>query len=300
MNTEVAERKTQEMAPYAAAIQKAKDRFAKVAGQAVDYEKESIFAMQMLMKTDYALSVANQNPQSVHLAMINVASTGLTLNPAHGYAYLVPRDKSIVLDISYKGLIKIATDTGSIMWARADLVYETDTFVYHGPAKVPEHTADPFRKDRGELMGAYCIAKTRDGDILTEVMPREEIEKIRGKSDLYAKRKSGPWVEWFTQMVKKAVIKRASKTWPYTERTQALLDAVELANASEGGYTLDAEPEALITEQQESRLIDLFEDTEVDRHAVMQLFHIEELSALPASRFAEIVQTIKERTNVAA
>src|SRR5699024_1726795 len=139
------------------------------------------------------------------------------------YAYLVPRDGAIVLDISYKGLIKIATDTGSIMWARADLVYEHDEFTYHGPANMPEHKADVFRKDRGALVGAYCIAKTCDGDVLTEVMPVEEIEKIRGKSMAYVKKKSGPWVTWFTQMVKKAVIKRASKTWPYTDRSQLLL-----------------------------------------------------------------------------
>lgn len=228
-----------EIAPYLSAIQKAKERFSSVAGDLVSYDKESIFAMQALMKTDYALQIANKNPRSVQLAMVNVASTGLTLNPAHGYAYLVPRDGAIVLDISYKGLIKIATDAGGILWARADLVYAEDSFAYHGPALIPDHTANCFKPDRGELIGAYCIAKTREGDILTEVMALEEIEKIRGKSDLYAKRKSGPWVEWFAQMVKKAVIKRASKTWPYTGRSGKLFEAIEIANASEGGYTLD-------------------------------------------------------------
>jgi len=245
----VVEKKGRELAPYQAAIAKAKDKFVQVCENLVNYDKESIFAMQALMKTDYAMQVANKNPQSVRLAMVNVASTGLTLNPANAYAYLVPRDGAIVLDISYKGLIKIATDAGSIMWARADLVYEQDTFTYHGPAKMPDHVADPFKSDRGELVGAYCIAKTRDGDTLVEVMPRAEIDKIRGKSDLYAKRKSGPWVEWFEQMVKKAVIKRASKTWPYTGRSGKLFEAIELANASEGGYTLegeDAQPSATI------------------------------------------------------
>jgi recombination protein RecT len=238
-STEVVEATGKSLAPYQSAIAKAKEKFTQVCDNLVNYDKESIFAMQALMKTDYAMQVANKNPQSVRLAMINVASTGLTLNPAHAYAYLVPRDGAIVLDISYKGLIKIATDAGAIMWARADLVYEQDSFTYHGPAKLPDHVADPFKKDRGELIGAYCIAKTRDGDVLVEVMARDEIEKIRGKSDLYAKRKSGPWVEWFAQMVKKAVIKRASKTWPYTGRSGRLFDAIELANASEGGYTLD-------------------------------------------------------------
>ena len=78
-------------------------------------------------------------------------------------------------------------------------------------------------------------------------MPLAEIEKIRAKSDLFAKRNSGPWVEWFTQMVKKSVIKRASKTWPYTGHSGRLFEAIELANVSEGGYTLDDERPKAIT-----------------------------------------------------
>jgi recombination protein RecT len=230
-----------ELQPYQSAIAKAKDRFLVVAQSAVNYDKESIFAMQALMKTDYAMKVANENSQSVHLAMINVASTGLTLNPANAYAYLVPRDGQIVLDISYKGLIKIATDSGAIVWARADVVYANDTFTYHGPASIPDHQADPFKQDRGEVIGVYCIAKTKDGDILTEVMPMSEIAKIRDKSMAYAKKKSGPWVEWFEQMAKKAIIKRASKTWPYTN--DKLAQVIEVANNSEGGYEFDSEEE---------------------------------------------------------
>ena len=57
---------------------------------------------------------------------------------------------------------------------------KADTFVYHGPATAPDHRSEPF-KERGEAVGAYCIAKTSDGDILTEIMPRDEIEKIRSK-----------------------------------------------------------------------------------------------------------------------
>lgn len=233
-----------ELMPYQSAIQRAKERFQKAAQQTVNYDRESIFAMQALMKTDFAMDTANRNPQSVHLAMVNVASTGLTLNPANGYAYLVPRDGAIYLDISYKGLIKIATDAGSIEWARAAVVYSADSFTYHGPAKVPDHIADPFKKDRGEIVGVYCIAKTISGDMLTEVMPMEELEKIRSKSTAYTKKKAGPWVEWFEQMAKKAVIKRASKTWPYTDRSGRLEQAIEVANEAEGGYEFNEEEQA--------------------------------------------------------
>jgi len=230
-----------EMMPYQSAIKQAEERFRKV-GSSLSYDKESVFAMQQLMKNDFSLSTANKNPRSVQLAMHNCASTGLTLNPAHGYAYLVPRDGSIVLDISYKGLIKIATDTGSIQWARAELVYESDEFTYFGPAGAPSHKCDPFKKDRGAIVGAYCIAKTNEGDTLTEVMPMDEIEKIRSKSSAFVKGqpgRKGPWEEWFNQMTKKAIIKRASKTWPYTEQAGRIETAIAIANESEGGYELE-------------------------------------------------------------
>lgn len=241
---------TKELAPYVKAIEGVKDDFERSAGSLLRYNDESIFAMQALMKTDFAMSTANANPKSVHLAMRNVAATGLTLNPANGYAYLVPRDKSIMLDISYKGLIKIATDSGAILWARADLVREGDDFTYNGPAMAPIHCFDPFKRERENVpaVGVYCIAKTKDGDILTEIMPMAELEKIRDKSTAYTRGsegKKGPWVDFFEQMAKKAVIKRASKTWPYTKSIERLHEAIAIANESEGGYELEAAPERI-------------------------------------------------------
>ena len=290
----VAER---QVAPYQGAILQAKDRFAKIASKSVNYDKESIFAMQALMKTDFAMKVANQNPQSVHLAMINVASTGLTLNPANGYAYLVPRDNAIHLDISYKGLIKIATDSGSIIWARADLVYEADTFVYRGPASIPEHTADPFRKDRGELVGCYCIAKTKDGDVLTEVMSREDIDTIRGKSQAWmrgAVGRKGPWEDFFGEMCRKAVIKRASKTWPYTDRSEVIGQAIEIANNAEGGYAVESDEEKAFKRKQAH-------DAALGRHYISVQIIKEKLAEDPADLYtvAELWREIPQDDQMA-
>jgi len=226
---------------YELAIEDSRKEFDELCAGLLSYGTESIFAMQMIARNDFTAKVANRNKRSVLLAMINVASTGLTLNPAMGYAYLVPRSDAIMLDISYKGLIKIATDTGSIMWVRAECVHEKDTFTYHGPAAMPDIVTDPFR-DRGPIIGAYCIAKTKDGDILTEVMDWAAIEKVRSKSEAWSRGvvgKKGPWEEFPAEMIRKAIIKRARKTWPYTESNERLAKAVEIANQAEGGYEFD-------------------------------------------------------------
>jgi len=265
---------------YEIAIQDSRERFEALAGGHLNYGDEEIFAMQMLTKNDFAFKTANANPRSVQLAMVNVASTGLTLNPAMGYAYLVPRDGAIALDISFKGLIKIATDTGSIAWARAECVHESDKFTYHGPAAMPAIVADPFR-ERGAIIGAYCIAKTADGDILTEVMDLKAIHEIRAKSTAYTRGtagRKGPWEDFFSEMCRKAVIKRARKTWPYTDRDGRMAKAIEIANQAEGGYTFEHE-------QPEKP-----ELTEAEKLAARKAVHDEALG-----RHSESVEFIKAR-----
>lgn len=281
--------------PFKKAIQAAKAKFAGMAVGRLQYDIEAVFATQQLMRTDYAMQIANKNPASVHLAMLNLASTGLTLNPANSYAYLVPRDGAIVLDISYKGLIKIATDCGSVLWAKADVVYEHDKFIYHGPTKLPEHTGDIFG-DRGEPIGAYCVAKTVDGSILTEVLTSADLAAIRAHSDLYKKKGTGPWIEFWTEMAKKAAIKRASKTWPYSQRQELLLNAIEIANRAEGGYSFDDEgAQELINEHQKSEIIDWLSALEANEAEFLAYLGVEAVDAIPASRFNEVINTLKAR-----
>lgn len=299
MNAAVENTQTRQLAPYQEAISKAKRKFIEITTDQKAYDRESVYAMQHIMKNDFSMRTANANPLSVQLAMANVASVGLTLSPANGYAYLVPRDGAIVLDISYKGLIKIATDTGSVEWVRADLVYEADDFTYHGPAAMPSHKANPF-KDRGAAIGVYCIAKTHTGDILTEVMDMDELEKIRGKSLAYIKKKSGPWVEWFDQMAKKAIIKRASKTWPYTDRMERLTDAIDLANKSEGDYELEANAVRLIDDKQAATIRHHLEAASLEASAILPLYDVEAVEAIPAARYTEVLETIKEATDAPA
>lgn len=223
-----------DVVPWIAAIGAAKNKFSKIATDTrLDYDKESMFAMQSITKNDYILQTAMKNPTSVRNAVINIAAVGLSLNPATKNAYLVPRDGEICLDISYVGLIKIATDTGSIKWAKAEVVYSTDTFIYNGPSEKPTHAADVFSTDRGDMIGAYCIAKTADNEYLIETMTADEIQDIRAKSK-GADSKYSAWTNFTGEMWKKAVIKRASKTWPKTERSDRFDQAVHIVNQSEG------------------------------------------------------------------
>ncbi|MBN2702381.1 MAG: recombinase RecT [Methylothermaceae bacterium] len=213
--------------PLKEIIQKSKDGFIQ-ADSGLDFRSEAVFAFQALERNEYLRDTALRNPISLRLSMENVAAVRLTLNPATQFAFLVPRDGAVVLDISYRGLIKIATDSGSILWARAELVYEDDKFEWRGPAQAPVHETDIFAEDRGAFRGVYCLAKTPQNDILVEAMPAHEVHKIRDTS----RAKKGPWVTWFEEMARKSVIKRASKTWPKGDLR--LFKAIQILNQHEG------------------------------------------------------------------
>lgn len=209
-------------------IEGARDAFnAALVEPSIKFEAEAGFAIQALQTSEYTLKIALDNRQSVVDAVTNVAAIGLSLNPAKKQCYLLPRrvggTTKIVLSISYPGLIELATASGSIKWAQAAIVYERDAFVYNGMGNAPTHSFPPFAKDRGPIVGVYCVAKTADGDHLTEMMSVDEVNAIRDRSEAWksfkaGKAKSCPWETDWTEMAKKTVVIRANKYWPKTDR----------------------------------------------------------------------------------
>lgn len=189
----------------------------------INFAREAKFAIQVVCGSDYMREIACKNPQSLRDAVTNISAIGISLNPAKKQAYLVPRKGGITLQISYMGLLDLAIQTGSILWGQAEIVYASDTFELNGYDKAPTHKRQPFAKDRGEILGAYVVAKTIDGDYLTTTMTIAEIFEIRDRSDAWKaflgpKKTKCPWVTDEGEMIKKTVIKRASKTWPKSER----------------------------------------------------------------------------------
>lgn len=194
--------------------------------QTVTWAKESQFAIQLFQKNDFLAKTAINNPTSAQNAIINVAAIGITLNPASKLAYLVPRDGMVCLDISYMGLLHLAQSSGSIKWGQCKLVYANDTYESNGLDKAPTHKYNAFG-DRGEVVGGYCTVKTPDGDYLTEEMSLAEIKAVEATS----KAKNGPWKNFWEEMARKTIVKRASKYWP---KAQRLDNAIHLLNDDEG------------------------------------------------------------------
>lgn len=208
------------------------------AHNAVQWDAEANYAIQQIYKSEFAAKTAINNPVSVQNAVRNIAAIGLTLNPALKYAYLVPRDNQICLDVSYMGLMHLAQDTGSVAWSQCKLVHQNDSYTNKGASVEPEHTYSAFG-DRGPIIGAYCVVKLADGDFLTHEMSIKDIFAIRDRSMAWKRNQSGPWKTDEKEMIKKTVVKQASKYWPKVERMQ---EAIQMVN-EESGEGIDFETE---------------------------------------------------------
>lgn len=234
------------------------ERFKKISPPSMSFDSERGFAVQILSNNSYLARVASGHPASLQQALTNVAAIGLSLNPAKKQAYLITRtvkndgkyESRVFLEPSYMGLCDIATSSGGIEWVQANIVYSNDKYVSNGPGEKPVHSYSAFAKiaDRGDVVGAYCVAKTSTGDYLTTEMNAEQITSVRDRSEAWkaytsGKAKSGgPWQSDFAEMAKKTVIRNAFKTWPKALVSDRLHEAVHLSNENEGFEPLVSEP----------------------------------------------------------
>jgi recombination protein RecT len=244
--------------PTSKVIDLAEARFATLAPKSIKFEAEKGYALQLLQNNSYLARVAEENKLSLLHAVTNCAAIGLSLNPAKKEAYLITRTvneggkfiSKVFLEPSYQGLCNLATNTGSIEWVQANVVYSNDEFTDNGPGEKPTHKYDAFAtKDRrGDFVGVYCTAKTHGGDYLTTIMPADEVYSIRDRSEAYKamierkKGNGGPWVSDFAEMAKKSVVRRGVKMWPKTEQFDRIEAAVMMSNDNEGFEPLKTSP----------------------------------------------------------
>lgn len=208
----------------------------------IGFRREMEYAMQVFSSNDFLAKAAVDSWAATRSSILNLSSIGITLNPAKKLAYLVPRkfkDRfQVCLDISYFGLMHIAQQSGAILWCQSAIVRKNDKFLRTSIDRPPSHEFNEFDtiESRGEIVGAYVVAKTQDGDYLTHTMRAEDIYAIRDRSEAWKsyvskKIKSCPWSTDEEQMILKTVVKQAYKYWPRRDRLDAAIDYVN----TEGG-----------------------------------------------------------------
>lgn len=169
-------------------------------------------------------------PVSIVLATAQAASLGLLPNTPLGLAYLVAYKNTATLIPGYRGLSRLAVQSGEVQSVMARIVYSKDAVeIRMGTNPGIDHSPS-MDADRGTMVGVYAVAKLRTGETEFEWMSIKEVEAIRDRSKAA---KEGPWVTDFEEMARKTAVRRLCKYLPLSE--EKLGRALELQAAAESG-----------------------------------------------------------------
>lgn len=188
------------------------------------------------MQTNPKLFECSQ--ESILLSLMRAASYGLVPDGgALGHGYLVPfwNGKAKRMDCQfvpgYRGLIKLARNSGEVADVWAEVVYEADMqppgkFHYElGLDQTLEHKRNDVVEDAGQLLYAYAVARFKDGEKRFVVMNRREVLAIKSKTASRTKEGDvfGPWQDHEGEMWKKTVVRRLSKMLPLSPDVAAAI-----------------------------------------------------------------------------
>lgn len=157
---------------------------------------------------------------SVFRAIRRLAASGLV--PDGREAAIVPFKGKAQAMPMVAGIIKTARNSGEIASLWADVIYQgerIEVWIEDGERKwnhVQENGAriDPITRG-GEVIGAYAVAKLKDGTVDFEPMGKEQIEKRRKASaSQKSQEPTGVWKDWPEEMAKKTVIRSLAKRLP--------------------------------------------------------------------------------------
>lgn len=166
---------------------------------------------------------------SIYLALLSCAITGLVPGAERGEAYLVPFKGKAQFMAGWRGLVKMARRSRDVKRISSNVVRENDAFdielgsdarVTHKPLLIGE---------RGAVIGAYAIAELSTG-LEVEWMDRADLDQIERVAT--SRGASPAWKDWQDQMQRKAPIRRLSKRLPLGDDYYR---AAELEQAADDG-----------------------------------------------------------------
>lgn len=214
-----------------------KDIFAQVLPQHMRPERLIKVALMAMNRQPLLLQCTQA---SLFQALLAAASLGLEPDGVLGSAYLVPYRNNKTgqyeaqLIPGYRGLIDLARRSGQIESIEAHVIREGDKFecgfgLYPTLTHTPVFPGTAEYLDNKHIIGAYAVAKLKDGASQFEVMSRAEIDAIRNRSKA---KDSGPWATDYPEMARKTVVRRLVK---YLPMSIELSTALEIDNRTEDG-----------------------------------------------------------------
>lgn len=256
----------------------------------IDTEKFQRVVLTAISQPNSRLAEADRN--SLFAAVMKAAQDGLM--PDGREAAFVTFNSKQGMQAQYMpmiaGILKKVRNSGELASIDAQLVHKNDKFSYKlGIDTVPVHEPDWFG-DRGEPIGVYAVAKTKDGSSYVEIMNVTQIESIRNSS---RSKDTGPWSGPFKhEMWRKTVLRRLAKRLPMSTDLEQFVaqddddyqfnqPTQEQREAKTGGQTTGQEqPEKSASKKKKSRLEKIVEaEIETEAQAPIDLAESENVDA---------------------
>jgi recombination protein RecT len=121
------------------------------------------------------------------------------------------------------GILKKIRNSGKLISITANVVYQSDEFRFwiDDAGEHVQHQPASFALDRGGVIGAYAMSRTKDGGTYIEVMSLAQINQVRAVSRAA---NDGPWVNWFDEMARKTVVRRLAKRLPISTDVEVMFE----------------------------------------------------------------------------
>lgn len=205
-------------------IERMKPELARVLPNQMNPDRMARIATTLIRQTP---ALARCTPESFLGALLTASQLGLEPGPL-GEAYLVPYGNVVTFIPGYRGLIKLAWQSGQLRNIDAHVVHDGDEFEYeYGLNPTLRHK--PTRGPRGKVTDVYAVATFQNGGSAFVVMSIDDVEAIRKRSKAS---KNGPWVTDWAAMSKKTAIKQLVRFLPLSTELRPLATAAHLDGTS--------------------------------------------------------------------
>ena len=181
--------------------------------------------------TRIAITAVKTNPklaqctrESLLGSLMLSAQFGLEPNSPLHEAVLIPYGNRVEFQVEYRGLLKLAWNSGMIQSIDFNKICENDSYTYKLGFH-PEFSHEPeLIKPRGETIAYYATASLKDGGRAMVLMSKTEIYEPGKRFSRSFRLKDSPWQTDFDAMAIKTVLRQlCDKKLPKATTKEALL-----------------------------------------------------------------------------
>lgn len=238
--------------PAVEALNKALSGIGQVLPAHITKERMAKLCLGMMRTNAKLAQAARRNPASFVNSIMHASKLGLEPGiDAHLVPYENKRQGTVEIQCipDYRGLLKLARNSGDITSVSVQIVYEHDHFELSlGLVETLTHKPK-LDGPRGDPVLVYGVARFKDGSHHVEWMSVHDINTIRDGSRGYQNavryKSDNPWISSWEEMARKTLVRRMCK---YLPRSIELQNAERLIDAGDKGVPAHFEGEFVVVE----------------------------------------------------